>query len=116
MTFIEEIDRTKRKMGKNALNIHQKNTQFFSVGIFRINERFHKSSISVQTELSLLFELATSSSLHRKRRLEYSGKSYPFMKRGLPRPQVVDKERYGIHPFGMSRQGGVFEIIIEYKI
>ena len=62
VTFMAEIDRIKRKYKKKCIGCTtSKKYVLFCVGVFRINQRFHKSSISVQsTELSLLFELATS--------------------------------------------------------
>ena len=42
-----------------------------------------------------------------------TGKKQPLLRRGLPRPQVVDKERHGIHSFALSREGGVFENLVE---
>ena len=54
--------------------------------------------------------LCSSSLLHLKRRMEYAVRKYPFSRRGLPRPQVAVEERNGIHPFGMSRKGGVLRL------
>ena len=54
--------------------------------------------------------LCSLRTLHRQR---LTGKKQPLLRRGLPRPQVVDKERYGIHSFALSREGGVFENLVE---
>ena len=40
-------------------------------------------------------------------------KKPPLLRRGLPSSQVVNKERNDIHQFGLSREGCVFENVVE---
>ena len=102
-----EIDRIKRKYKKNALDVLlQRNTCFF-VSVF--SESIN-GFIKAPFPFSRRSFLCSSSSLHLKHRMEYAVKKYPFSRRGSPRPQVAVEERNGIHPFGMSRKGGVLKL------